>query len=501
MLDAHDTQLVLDFVAWGVKLGAYSDLETVYRTNLVLAEIQANGVTSGLVGNTDRSLSDLATAILALAPQSATDRWQAEIDRARLLNIVTPTPDQLQQTFMAKYAQSPATAVAYYYDLSRAVENVKVADIQRNIAYTAMTDFGELEITINLSKPEKTTAEIKAAASAPKSEYPPTALDYTNEGFVGSIKQAPRSTHRFIRETVNGQTWGWHYSPYAYFEEHAIFVDFAREAMTIDRQTFANLLTLVARYPMYFVGSNADLPIVGGSILSQEHFQGGRHVLPLMKAPVEREVTLPAFPAVHAEILKWPMTTIRITAKVAADIVTASEFICQVWATYSDERLDIHAISPTGEAQHTITPIARQVGDQFEMYLVLRDNGTSATYPDGIFHPHPDVQHIKQENIGLIEVMGLAILPARLQTELQEIANYLVGDQPLSVVAPSHRDWAAALRETTTITRENVMTVIRQAVADVFIRVLADAGVYKYDTAGREGLMRFIAHLTAAGKQ
>ena len=271
--------------------------------------------------------------------------------------------------------------------------------------------------------------------------------------------------------------------------------------MKINRQTFADLLTLVARYPMYFVGSNADLPIVGGSILSQEHFQGGRHILPLMKAPVEREVTLPAFPAVHAEILKWPMTTIRITAKTATDIVTASEFVRQVWATYSDDRLDIHATGPTGEAQHTITPIARQVGDQFEMYLVLRDNGTSATYPDGIFHPHPDVQHIKQENIGLIEVMGLAILPARLQTELQGIANYLVGDQPLSAVASSHRAWAATLRETATITRDNVMTVMRQAVADVFIRVLADAGVYKHDTAGREGLMRFIAHLTAAGKQ
>lgn len=500
MLDSHSSQLVLDFVAWGVKLQAYSEMETVYRTNLVLAEIGLDGIVDGQTGNTERSLSELTTLLLDISDKSPDERWQLDVMRARLLNIVTPTPDRLQSNFEKLYAQSPEKAVAYYYDLSRAVENVKVADIQKNIAYEATSDFGDLEITINLSKPEKTTAEIKAAAAAPKAAYPPTALDYTNEGYAGSITQAPRATHRFIRESLQGQTWGWHYSPYAYFGEHAIFVDFERETMVINQATFENLLTIVERYPMYFVGSNADLPIVGGSILSQEHFQGGRHVFPLMKAPTECEIPMPAFPDIRADIVRWPMTTIRLTATDKEKLVAASEFIREAWQGYSDDRLDIHATSERGEQQHTVTPIAMKRPGLYVMYLVLRDNGTSAEYPEGIFHPHPDVQHIKRENIGLIEVMGLAILPARLKDELGDVEAFLLGEVDINQVAEGHRPWAEMLAHEHTVTPDNVHQIVQQAVGQVFAEVLTHAGVYKYDASGHEGLKRFIAHLTAAGK-
>jgi UDPglucose--hexose-1-phosphate uridylyltransferase len=302
-MNEEQSKWVAEFSAWGVQLQAYTELELVYRQNMILAELGAQSMVEQPVTAPSHSLSDLTTWLLATRQDLGPETWQQDIARARLLNIVTPSPDKLQANFKQLYAESPERAVSYYYELSRAVENVKVADIERNIQYLAASSFGELEITINLSKPEKTTAEIAAAAKAPKSSYPPTALDYTNEGFAGSVNQPARSTHRFIRDELQGKTWGWHYSPYAYFEEHAIFVDFVREQMTIDVGTFTDLLAIVAKYPMYFVGSNADLPIVGGSILSQEHFQGGRHVFPLMLAPTELPVDLPDFPTVTAAFI------------------------------------------------------------------------------------------------------------------------------------------------------------------------------------------------------
>lgn len=496
-LNEEQSQVVVDFVAWGLDMHAYSKKELVYRTNLVLAQIGAASLEQGLVGNTDTSLSVLADKLIAIQDVSFDMGWQEAINRTQLLNIVTPTPDVLAAEFERLYAVDPEQAVKYYYFISESVENVKVKDIARNIAFTHNSKYGDIEITINLSKPEKTTAEIKAAASAPKSSYPPTALDYTNEGYVGSVTAAPRLTHRFIRDDFSGETWGWHYSPYAYFEEHAIFVNFKRQAMEMGQRTFTRLMQIVTRYPMYMVGSNADLPIVGGSILSQEHYQAGRHEFPMMKAEIMQTIKLPDYEDVTVFVLNWPMTAFKVSAKHAADVVTAGEYLRRAWENYSDESLMINATSAKGERQHTVTPIAQFKDDQYELYLVLRDNGTSDEYPMGIFHPHADVQHIKQENIGLIEVMGLAILPARLLMELQQVEKFLVDRATIEEVAESHREWAQDIKHTRQASPANVTEIVQEEVGKVFVRVLEDAGVYKTDAAGQAGLNRFIDFLTS----
>lgn len=497
-LNEEQSQVVVDFVAWGSDMHAYSNQELVYRTNLVLAQIGADSLVQGLVGNTDTNLSDLTDKLVAIQDISFEMDWQKNINRTQLLNIVTPTPDVLAEEFERLYAVDPEQAVKYYYFISESVENVKVKDIARNIAFTHNSKYGDIEITINLSKPEKTTAEIKAAASAPKSSYPPTALDYTNEGYLGSVTAAPRLTHRFIRDDFSGETWGWHYSPYAYFEEHAIFVNFKRQAMEMGQRTFTRLMQIVTRYPMYMVGSNADLPIVGGSILSQEHYQGGRHEFPMMKADVKQTVQLTEYEDVTVSVLNWPMTAFKISSEHAAEVVAAAEFLRRSWEKYSDESLMIYAMSTNGDRQHTVTPIAQFKDGQYELYLVLRDNGTSSEYLMGIFHPHADVQHIKQENIGLIEVMGLAILPARLLNELEKVEDYLVDRAPLEEVAESHRDWAQAIKNTHQASPANVHEMVHEEVGKVFVRVLEDAGVYKSDEAGQAGLNRFIDYLTSA---
>ena len=497
-LNEEQSQAVVDFVAWGVAMHAYSEAETIYRTNLVLAKLGATSLVQGLTGHTDTNLSDLADQLIAVQDTDFEMGWQAAIDRTELLNIVTPTPDVLAAEFERLYKVDPEQAVKYYYFISESVENVKVKDIARNIAFTHNSKYGDIEITINLSKPEKTTAEIKAAASAPKSTYPPTALDYTNEGYLGTVTAAPRLTHRFIRENFSNETWGWHYSPYAYFEEHAIFVNFKRQPMQMGLRTFTRLMQIVTRYPMYMVGSNADLPIVGGSILSQEHYQAGRHAFPMMKADVKQKVALSEYENVEVAVLNWPMTAFRVSSTDAADVVAASEFIRRAWEKYSDEKLMIHATSAEGDRQHTVTPIAQFKDGKYELYLVLRDNGTSEDYPMGIFHPHADVQHIKQENIGLIEVMGLAILPARLLKELQKVEDFLIDRASLDEVAEGHRAWAQQIKQDRQASPTTVTEIVQEEVGKVFVRVLEDAGVYKDDANGQAGLDRFIKYLASA---
>jgi UDPglucose--hexose-1-phosphate uridylyltransferase len=294
-----------------------------------------------------------------------------------------------------------------------------------------------------------------------------------------------------VRLTLGGDTWGFQYSPYAYFNEHSIFLDQEHRPMVINRQTFTNLLEIVRQFPHYFVGSNADLPIVGGSMLSHEHYQGGRHDFPMMKAPIARSIDL-GIAGVKAGIVKWPMSTIRLSSPDVLALTDAAVKIHDTWMNYSDESVDVRAYTD-GTRHHTTTPIARKVGDDYVLDIVLRDNQTSAEFPDGIFHPHQDVQHIKKENIGLIEVMGRAILPARLKTELAEVGKYLL-DQPNEMV-PMHQAWADQLKADNTITADNVTTVIDKAVGNVFARVLADAGVFKWDDQGEAAFDRFIATL------
>ena len=418
---------------------------------------------------------------------------ERQILEAELMALATPTPSAANARFWQLYQNAPQAATDWFFQLSKANNYIQTRAIAKNIGFTTPTDYGDLEITVNLSKPEKDPKAIAAAAKAAKSGYPACLLCMENEGYAGRVDYPARANHRIIRFPLAGKTWGFQYSPYAYFNEHAIFLDGEHEPMHIGAQTFTNLLDLVTLLPHYFVGSNADLPIVGGSMLAHEHYQGGRHTFAMAEAPIQTAITLPGFADVEAGIVHWPMSVIRLQSADRTRLAQAAEHIRATWADYSDAQADIRAHAEDGTPHHTITPIARRVGTDYQLDLVLRDNQTSSAYPDGIFHPHQDVQHIKKENIGLIEVMGLAILPARLLTELAEVQKYLL-DQP-NDIAPMHQDWADELKATQTWTVANAETQLRQAVGRVFARVLEDAGVFKQTEPGQAAFARFITAL------
>jgi len=470
----------------------YTGLDQIYVHNRILALVGDDNPVAAV----DDQLTSLTDALVQTAiangkiEATPSDR---DILADQLMDLVTPLPSALNQTFWNKYQTSPQAATDYFYQLSKANDYIKTRAIAKNVVFPVTTDFGDLEITINLSKPEKDPKAIAAARNQPQDGYPLCQLCMENEGYLGRLGYPARSNHRIIRLTLGGETWGFQYSPYAYFNEHSIFLDQVHRPMVINRQTFSNLLEIVKQFPHYFVGSNADLPIVGGSMLSHEHYQGGRHVFPMMKAPIARQLDL-GIAGVQAGIVKWPMSTIRLTSTDQVALLDAATKIHNVWMNYSDESVDVRAYTEHVR-HHTTTPIARKVGDQYVLDLVLRDNQTSAQYPDGIFHPHQDVQHIKKENIGLIEVMGRAILPARLKTELQEVAKYLLGRHNQMVAM--HQPWADAIKAKTDITADNVDEVIDREVGQVFARVLADAGVFKWDTAGEAAFDRFVAAVKA----
>ena len=349
--------------------------------------------------------------------------------------------------------------------------------------------YGDVEITINLSKPERDPKAIAAAKQAKASSYPKCQLCMENEGYQGRIDHPARANHRIIRLDLLGQEWGFQYSPYAYFNEHCIFLDHQHVPMQITQETFAQLLEIVDQFPGYFAGSNSDLPIVGGSILTHNHYQGGRHVFPMEKAGLDYSFHFKDFPEISAGIVKWPMSVIRLAGKDKEELVALAEVIRQAWRHYSDPESDVLAFSQE-EPHHTVTPIARKRRGQFELDIVLRDNHTSQQFPDGVYHPHPDVQHIKKENIGLIEVMGLAILPPRLKGELAEVENYLTNQY--NEIADYHKAWADDLKASVDISPDNVHQVLQKAVGQVFVRVLEDAGVYKRSQEGQAAFHRFL---------
>lgn len=485
------TDSVKAFVNVIIDSGTFEPLDRIYVTNKVL----------GLVGD-QPAVEPVSTGTLDLLDalvQTAVANGKIEdapsdkdILEAELTDLMTPTPAKVNATFWNRYSDDPKAATDYFYALSQSNNYIKTRAIAKNVSFNTPTDYGDLEITINLSKPEKDPKAIAAARNQTTKTYPLSQLAIENEGYQGRLGYPARSNHRIVRLALNGETWGLQYSPYAYFTEHAIFLAAAHKPMVINQHTFSNLLSIVRLLPHYFVGSNADLPIVGGSMLSQDHYQGGRHQFPMMKAPVERTVVLPDADGVAAGIVKWPMSTIRLTAANQEALVNAATKIANSWQAYSDESVDVRAYTD-GERHHTVTPIAYRKGDEYVLDLVLRDNQTSTAYPDGIFHPHPDVQHIKKENIGLIEVMGRAILPARLKTEMQEVKQYLLGAP--NEMAAYHKDWADQLKADHAITAENADDVIDQALGDVFARVLTDAGVFKRDAAGQAAFDRFIDQL------
>ena len=483
--------LVEKFVTKVIAESSFEELDRIYITNRVL----------GLVGEgvldveTDQdNLIELKDQLVeeAVRLETIEDSQAArEILGADLMDLVTPCPSQVNRDFWDTYAQSPEQAIADFYQLSQKNDYIKLKAIAKNIAYRVSSDYGELEITINLSKPEKDPKEIAAAKLVKSSNYPQCQLCMENEGYHGRVNHPARSNHRIIRFDISGQEWGFQYSPYAYFNEHCIFLDSKHRPMAISRQSFERLLAIVEQFPGYFAGSNADLPIVGGSILTHDHYQGGRHVFPMEVAPIQKNFTFAGFETVKAGIVQWPMSVIRLTSDSKDELTNLAEKILLAWRQYSDSSVQVLAES-NGTPHHTITPIARKRDGQFELDLVLRDNQTSPEHPDGIYHPHKDVQHIKKENIGLIEVMGLAILPPRLKEEVEQVAAYLVGEDVS--VADYHQEWADELKESHPELTDKVqaLEIVQESVGKIFARVLEDAGVYKQTEEGQAAFMRFV---------
>ena len=483
--------VVEKFVTKVIAESTFEELDRIYLTNRVLALV-GDGA---LEVKTDQvNLIDLKDQLVEEAVRLETiedSLASREILGADLMDLVTPCPSQVNRDFWTTYAQSPEQAIADFYQLSQKNDYIKLKAIAKNIAYRVPSDYGELEITINLSKPEKDPKEIAAAKLVKSSNYPQCQLCMENEGYHGRVNHPARSNHRIIRFDISGQEWGFQYSPYAYFNEHCIFLDSNHRPMAISRQSFERLLAIVEQFPGYFAGSNADLPIVGGSILTHDHYQGGRHVFPMEVAPIQKNFTFEGFETVKAGIVQWPMSVIRLTSDSKDDLTELADKILLAWRQYSDPSVQVLAES-NGTPHHTITPIARKRDGQFELDLVLRDNQTSPEHPDGIYHPHKDVQHIKKENIGLIEVMGLAILPPRLKEEVEQVAAYLVGEDVS--VADYHQEWADELKESHPGLTDKVqaLEIVQESVGKIFARVLEDAGVYKQTEEGQAAFMRFV---------
>ena len=412
----------------------------------------------------------------------------------KIMNCMMPRPSEVIKKFNALYAENPEKATDYYYTLSKKSDYIRTYRVRNDMKWIAPTPYGDMDITINLSKPEKDPKAIAAAAKMKAASYPKCLLCKENEGYAGRVNHPARENHRIIPLTVDGGEWFIQYSPYVYYNEHCIVFNGAHTPMKIDRSAFRKLFDIVKYLPHYFVGSNADLPIVGGSILSHEHFQGGHYEFAMAKAPVEETVEFAGYEDISAGIVKWPMTVIRLSGDDTDRIVDLADKILTSWRAYTDEEAFIFA-ETDGTPHNTITPIARMRDGKYEIDLVLRNNITTEQYPDGVYHPHPEHHHIKKENIGLIEVMGLAVLPARLKTEMELLAKAIAekADIRADEILGKHADWVDMLNAKYDITAENVDDILRKEIGIAYSEILEQCGVFARDEKGRAQLKKFIA--------
>ena len=411
----------------------------------------------------------------------------------KLMGAILPPPHEVRAIFQALYEHSPEAATDWYYEFSCDSNYIRRDRIARDRKWVYDCEYGSLDITINLSKPEKDPRAIAAARLAPQSGYPKCQLCAENEGYAGRMNHPARQNHRIIPLTINGSPWYWQYSPYVYYNEHCIVFNAEHTPMKVDKAAFLKLFDFITQFPHYFVGSNADLPIVGGSILSHDHFQGGRYEFAMAKAPVETEVSFAGFEDVRAGLVKWPMSVIRLTGPDRFRLAELADKILGCWRAYTDEDAVILA-ETEGVPHNTITPIARRRGEDYQLDLVLRNNLTTEEYPLGLYHPHQQLHHIKKENIGLIEVMGLAVLPSRLKGELEALRLAILSGADLRADprTASHADWAEELKTRYPFTEDNAEAILQKEVGAVFAQVLEDAGVYKRNEAGKAAFLRFI---------
>ena len=489
-------KMIASLVQYGIREELIQMEDAVYVRNCLLSVMKEDAYEE-----TEAQEIPLADILSALCDEAVKKGICADTVTARdlfdtqLMGCLTPWPSDVRRTFASiLHRCRPEAATDWYYRFSQKTNYIRTDRIARDVKWKADTEFGQLEITINRSKPEKDPKEIAAAGAAVQTGYPRCQLCLENEGYAGRLNHPARQNHRIIPVTLDEEQWYMQYSPYVYYNEHCIVFSGEHVPMKTDRSTFRRLLDFVKQYPHYFIGSNADLPIVGGSILSHEHFQGGRHDFAMAEAPIETEWRFAGMEEVRAGIVRWPMSVIRLISEDDRKIEELSSRILDAWRAYSDEACGIYAYTD-GIPHNTITPICRRRAGRYEMDLVLRNNRTSAEYPLGIFHPHSDLHHIKKENIGLIEVMGLAVLPGRLKEELEMLADALVHNLPeeaYSQQIQKHIPWAKQITETYDLTPDNVHEILRKETGIVFARVLEDAGVYKRDENGRAGFLRFL---------
>ena len=424
----------------------------------------------------------------------ADDITSRDLHDTKLMGILTPPPREVRSKFNALYAERPKAATDWFYKFAQDSDYIRRYRIQKDVRWKTATEYGNLDITINLSKPEKDPKAIAAAKAAPQSGYPKCLLCVENEGYGGSENHPARQNHRIIPITIGGKPWFMQYSPYVYYNEHCIAFNAEHTPMKIDKAAFEKLLDFVTIFPHYFIGSNADLPIVGGSILSHEHFQGGRYTFPMERAPIDRKIQFSGFDDIQAGIVKWPMSVIRLRGSDRKRLVELADKILGSWRGYTDADAFIFA-ETKGEPHNTVTPIARRRGDDYELDLVLRNNITTEEHPLGVYHPHAELHHIKRENIGLIEVMGLAVLPSRLKQEMSDLERAILEGDPLPEDLQKHARWLDELKSRCSFTPENTEMILKMEVGKVFAKVLSHAGVYKRDAEGIAAFERFVRYV------
>ncbi|MBQ8814673.1 MAG: UDP-glucose--hexose-1-phosphate uridylyltransferase [Lachnospiraceae bacterium] len=441
-----------------------------------------------------KNLTDQAFVLGLLENDGITQR---DLFDTKLMGILTPRPSEVIGQFEQCYGESPENATEFFYGFSLNTNYIRADRIKKDRRWKVSSPYGEIDITINLSKPEKDPKAIAAARNMTGSQYPACQLCIENEGYAGRVNHPARQNHRIIPLEIQGKRWGFQYSPYVYYNEHCIVLSAKHEPMKIDRATFEKLFDFVDQFPHYFLGSNADLPIVGGSILSHDHFQGGHYTFAMERAQIEKMFAIPGFTDVEAGIVHWPLSVIRLRGKNKSSVIDLADHILDKWRGYTDEEAFIFA-ETDGEPHNTITPIARKKGEVYELDLTLRNNITTEEHPLGVYHPHAEYHHIKKENIGLIEVMGLAVLPARLNREMELLAECLVGKASMEAFPEleKHREWTAKITEKYGhICSENVDEILQEEIGAVFVKVLEDAGVYKCNPKGREYFARFMQSL------
>lgn len=501
-------ECIRDLVQYGLVTGLVNPEDEIYTTNrlLELFGLDEYEFGFGLQADSDEErlvaeLPDILTEMMDYAVQNGIMKEDGIVYRdlfdTKIMSCLVGRPSEIIRKFHQEYEKSPEAATEFFYKFSRDTDYIRRYRVCKDEKWVAPTKYGDLDITINLSKPEKDPKAIAAAKLAKQSGYPKCLLCVENEGYAGRINHPARQNHRIIPITINDSRWGFQYSPYVYYNEHCIVFNSQHTPMKIEHNTFVKLFDFVKQFPHYILGSNADLPIVGGSILSHDHFQGGHYEFPMAKAEVERTFTVKGFEDVKAGIVNWPMSVIRIWGEDSDRLIALADVILNAWRGYSDEASFVFA-ETDGEPHNTITPIARKRGDNYELDLVLRNNITTEEHPLGVFHPHAKLHHIKKENIGLIEVMGLAVLPARLKGEMAQLEEAILSgadiraDETLS----KHADWVEEfLPNYSDVNADNIHSIIQKEIGLVFMQVLEDAGVYKRDEAGQAGFDRFVESL------